>query len=261
MIPPNPDHCAGWRFGLLTEKEKTGMSQQRKRTLQPAVLSVVLGITLVAGAADAAQKVRFMTQEWEPYNFTKDGQPVGVSVATVKCIAAKIGVDAEIVIRPWVRAQAMVKDGEADAFFAASESPERNQFAVISKPISPQVWGWYMPKGSSKDPSSPADLKVGVVIGSAMEKFLTEKGYTVSQKLNATTPLVKLLESGRVDAVLANTLVFEEAMADAKVEKDAFQLKEHSNRPLGVYFSKTFIDANPGFLDKFNAAIPGCGGA
>lgn len=237
------------------------MSEQRKRSLEAVALSVILGITGAAGAADAAQKVRFTTQEWEPYNFTQDGEVTGVSVKTLKCIAAKIGIEVDIAVRPWVRAQAMVKEGEADAFFAASESAERNQFAVMSNPISPQVWGWYMPKGSTKDPSSPADLKVGVVLGSAMEKFLTEKGYTVAQKLNASLPLVKLLESKRVDAVLANTLVFEEAMADAKVTKDAFLMKEHSNRPLGVYFSKAFLDANPGFLDKFNAAIPGCGGA
>jgi ABC-type amino acid transport substrate-binding protein len=221
-------------------------------------LCLVAAFLLPAGSVTAAETLRLTTQEWEPYQFTKDGQLSGVAVEVVRCIAGKLGVAAELSVKPWVRAQKMVEDGDADGFFAASRSAERDAYATMSDPIAPQVWRWYLQASGDKDPSKADGLRVGVLRGSAMEKFLADSKYLGVTSVTTSGQLVELLQMNRVDAALANELVFAEAAEDAKIPASSFKSVEHSNRPLGVYFGKAYLAKHEGFLPSFNAAIAGC---
>jgi ABC-type amino acid transport substrate-binding protein len=218
--------------------------------------ALLLGAAFGAPGKAAAETIKLTTQEWKPYQYMAGGQPEGIAVKAVKCVVEKMGHKAEISVLPWVRAQKDVADGAAAGFFAASKSADRDAFAVMSQAFIPQVWRWYTPADKPADVSSKA-TKVGVLAGSSMEKWLEENGYA-AQKIQSSEALAKMLQSGRIEAVLANEIAFKEALTSSGIAESAFKATQHSDRPLGVYFSKTFLASHAGFLDAFNGQVNAC---
>lgn len=217
-----------------------------------------LAATVLAGPAAAVETLRLTTQEFPPYQSKETGTLNGIAVDVVTCTLQRMGQRFEIELLPWARAQKLVEDGEAHGFFSASRSAARDAYARMSELVAPQVWQWYMPKGSTTDPAAKATLKVGTMMGSAMQTWLEENGYNVALKGRSVELLIKNLEARRIDVFLANELAFEKEAADLGRKRDDFTVVTHSDRPLGVYFGKKFLDQEPAFLDRFNAEIAPC---
>lgn len=226
----------------------------RRNALALAVATATLS---VAPLAAQAETIKLTTQDWSPYQTVENGQLKGLAVKSVTCVIEKMGHKADISVLPWVRAQKDVADGAAAGFFAASKSADRDAFAEISQLFIPQVWLWYVGAGKSVDVKAPT-TKVGVLAGSGMEKWLDSNGYAGVQKLQTTDALIKMLQGGRIDAVLTNEIVFKEELADMKVPESAFSTIPHSDKPMGVYFGKAFLASHAGFMDAFNAKIAEC---
>jgi polar amino acid transport system substrate-binding protein len=210
------------------------------------------------GADDA---VLLTTQEWPPYQSQASGAPAGIAVDAVRCIFDRLGMSVEIVFLPWQRAQEDVRNGNAAGFFAASRSAERDQFATLSTPIAPQVWTWFYRRGSAIAPDDAgfkAAARVTGTFGSNMAAWLRESGFRVQDEPRTTDQLLQMLERGYVDAVLANSVAFELALEAAGRPADTFLSRPERDQPLGVYFANRFLDAHPGFLARFDAAVPPC---
>lgn len=221
---------------------------------QTAMLAVAISLSaLVAAPSASAETIKLTTQEWKPYQTVVGGQVEGTAVKAVKCVLEKMGHKAEITVLPWVRAQKDVADGAANGFFAASKSADRDAYADMSAAFIPQVWKWYT--ANDKVDVTAKTAKVGVLAGSSMEKWLDENAYAGTQKIQSADALVKMLQSGRIEAVLSNEIVFKEAAGPAEA---SFKTVPHSDRPLGVYFGKTFLASHAGFLDAFNAQVKAC---
>lgn len=183
-----------------------------------------------------------------------------MAVKVVECAVSKVGQDVEIAIYPWARAQALVMEGQIDGFFAASQSAARDEYAVLSTVIAPQEWRWYFRVDSPLSPNSEAfrkEARVGSFLGGNMLSWLKEKGFHVAASPRSNDQMLQMLLHGRVEAVLANNLVMDELLqargAQARVRSELLQ-----DKPLGVYFSNSFIQRTPGFLPRFNVAVEKC---
>ena len=216
---------------------------------------------LLLGSAQAAP-LRLVTHDLPPYSFAKsNGSAEGVAVRPVQCALDRMGLPYNISFVPWKRAQIMVRTGEADAFFAASKSPERDRYATMSAMVAPQEWRWFLLRDNPSDPRS-AEFRsrstVGSFIGANMLDWLKANGYRVEATPATNLQLLRMLLGKRVDAILANHLV----MADLLQENDATQKVRselQENKPLGVYFSHSFLASQPqDFMARFNAALTAC---
>lgn len=175
----------------------------------------------------------------------------------------RLGLRYRIVFLPWRRAQEDVRAGRADAFFAASRSAERDEYAVFSLPIAPQVWTWYFPRGAPLRPDDPAfktTARIGATSGSNMAAWLARDGYRVEDDVRSMEQLVAMLRARRVDAVLANAITFEEAMRALGQSPETFESRAERSEPLGVYFGRHLLARQPGFLEAFNRHVPPCTG-
>lgn len=167
----------------------------------------------------------------------------------------------EVVVVPWKRAQHMVEKGYADGFFAASQNNERNRYAQISSTIADQEWRWYWLKSNPLTPKETAfksEAKVGAFIGANMLTWLEENHYKVSVTSVKTKSLLDALRMGRADAILANNKVIDSLLQHNKAQAATITSGLHSNRPLGVYFSSSFLTNNPNFLSLFNLQVEKC---
>ncbi len=209
-----------------------------------------------------AAPLRLVTHELPPYSYAENnGSVAGLAVRPVQCALDRLGLPYNISFVPWKRAQKMVQTGDADAFFAASQSAERDAFATMSAIVAPQEWRWFLLRDNPSNPKS-AEFRsrstVGSFVGANMLDWLKANGYQVEATPVTNLQLLKMLLGKRVDAILANHLVMADLLqANDATQKVRSELQE--NKPLGVYFSHRFLASQPaGFMGRFNAALAAC---
>lgn len=225
------------------------------------VLFLVFSLAL-QGVAAAEPVVRLTTHDLPPYGsyIGPERRFDGIAVRVVACAMRQIGRPYELAVVPWARAQKMVETGAADGFFAASQNVQREGFAVMSAIVAEQEWRWYLRSDSPMNPAEPAfrqQARVGSFIGGNMLDWLNSNGYKVDATPANTEQLLKMLMAGRIDAILANNLVMGELARKHDLQGRLRSVLQE-NKPLGVYFSKRFLETAPGFLAEFDRAVPGC---
>ncbi|MGE0735080.1 MAG: substrate-binding periplasmic protein [Alphaproteobacteria bacterium] len=223
-------------------------------------LAVALVLPIAMSRAEPTTLL-LTTQHWPPYHELKNGTPHGIAITALDCILDRMKQPRRIEFLPWRRAQDEVRAGRAHGFLLASHSPERDRFARLSAPIAPQTWAWYLPHGSTLSPTREefkSSARTSALAGSNMAQWLTDSGYKVGGFAATTDQLVLMLQRGRVDAVLANTLVFDYSVAQLQIPATQFRRAGEVRRPLGVYFSRRFLAENPTFLNRFNAEVARC---
>lgn len=203
--------------------------------------------------------IKINTQEWEPYNFKlEDGSVGGIATEIIEKVLNEMEVNYHIEVYPWARAQAMVKNGEADAFYTASRNSERDSYAVISDTIAPQKWYWYLQEDSKFDPSDTYFLhnaSVAALFGSNMFHYLENNGYKINGNAYSMDVLVKMLNGKKIDAILVNDDVAIEYFKINKILYKKYKKVLFIDKPLGIYFSKKFLKENEGFLEEFNILL------
>jgi len=127
-------------------------------------------------------------------------------------------------------------------------------------PIAAQDWAFYLKADSPLDPLRPEFKQIATVtsyVGANMLDYLKAEGYRAVQAPTGYENMVSMLLNGRLDAVLVNSLVMDLSIRQVGAEGRLRSVVLRSE-PMSVYFAKRFLVGAPGFLDKFNAAIPGC---
>lgn len=182
----------------------------------------------------------------------------GKSVDTLRCTFNKLPYTLKILVMPWKRAQLTVEMKQADGFFSASKNAERDQFATFSAPLHSQNWVWYYKEKSNITPTKEhfkSLAKVGAYSGSNMTKWLSDNGYNTTVNTTSPKDLLQALKIGRINTILANDRVINSVIDTVDIKLDSHI---HSERPLGVYFSKDFLKSNSTFLDQFNLKLSQC---
>lgn len=230
---------------------------------------VSLFIILLISSLDtnANETIKLTTHNLEHYGkFEHDSQilPIanksfkGEAIDTVRCAIKGLPYQLLVEVMPWKRAQHKVEIGKAHGFFAASQNTTRDKFAVLSHTIADQEWRWYFRKGQSLTPQHPDFKKTAVVAafnGANMKTWLENNNYIVGMNALTSASLLKAIEAKRLDAILANDKVMNKLLS-----KNSLKLSSllHSNRPLGVYFSKVWLAKHPDFLTNFNQNVDNC---
>lgn len=165
----------------------------------------ILWILLVLSVNAAAEKLIFVSSDWPPYMFTKDGRVQGIHVDIIREAAKRLNLDADIQLLPWARAMKYVEDGTDNtvAIFSLKKNPEREKFLVFPlEPIDIEKNVLIARKESGFKANSLADLG---------DKFFgVVRGYTYDPKFDANKTLnrdeakddvqmMQKLDKGRTD--------------------------------------------------------------
>lgn len=197
-----------------------------------------------------------------PFHYLNNEKKLkGIAIELITCSLNKLGVRYEIKVMPWSRAQESVKAGLEDGFFTASQNNDRDKYAQLSSIIVEQNWNWYLSKDITLPPSTEefkSEVKVSSWIGSKSLKWLKENNYKIMQPSKHNQELVKRLLSGRIDGVYASNIVFEKALKDADKDLTELNIVKGLYKPMGVYFSRKYLEKNPGFMESFNSAYQKC---
>lgn len=219
--------------------------------------------SVIASADEVKAKpsIKFATAIIPPYQVYDDNHELsGYAIPVIHCISNKLNIDADIQVYPWARAQRLVEIGEKDAFFVASQNTERDAYALKSLPLFSGKRSWYFRSGQTLDINSN-DFResgiVGTVFGTNMHTKLNREFKNVVTK-TSEPELIELLNLGRIDGLLLTELMFQYGLSSLDIPEERFEKLPAGNRPLGVYFSREFINDNPAFLERFNSHIDAC---
>ncbi|MDF3013723.1 MAG: hypothetical protein K0Q78_1927 [Cellvibrio sp.] len=192
--------------------------------------------------------------------FSSDS-PLGSSqdlLPHLQCIFKQMKRDYRVRVMPWRRAYQDVKSNRIDGFFTAVPMRQVDPYAVLSSPLVLENWYWFWRMDTIAPESWREGYKLGSILGSQQETWLDEAGYSVDMSANNLPQLIKLLQSKRIDVVLADREHFLQATKELKFEANNFQSRFFRYVPLGVYFNEQFLNQNPDFLLTFNQYISGC---
>jgi len=203
--------------------------------------------------------------EWAPYHIDTRHGSDGIAVRAVACIMSRINQPFMIHKRPWKRAQEETKVGKLDGFFSASKNEKRDEYATLSNVFLPQERIFYTLKETINLPLEEYTLEyihenvnVGARYGSNTLHSLQEGNYKIGATPQTQSQLLKMLELGRVGAVLENSLVFPDLVQKmGKSMLDFYQVTQQKKN-MGIYFGHQFLENYPDFLEKFNQNVKAC---
>lgn len=170
-----------------------------------------------SASASAGEKMRFSVGDFQPY-FDKSMANQGVIAVVFKAAMAAEGIDVEYDFLPWARALEYAKDGTSAGSPGWTKTPERDADFLFSEPFVNCVDGVFFLKEKPLAFSSVADFR-GLRIG-VINKLTYGKDFADAQSRNefktelapASENLLKMLLSGRVDAVILNRSVAAQEM-------------------------------------------------
>lgn len=224
------------------------------------LISLKFSADVYAQPTFGPSRLLLTTQDWPPYQEYKHGQMQGVALDKVKCALGKMGQPYQLTMTAWSDAQLRVHSGAQHAFFVATQTAERDDYATLSAPIAQQELVWYF--GPGVEPKinelSKLNLKFSAKFGSNKWFWLKRNGFNVVKQPRDAKVLLKLLKQREIDIALEDKLVFGRELETAELPSDFFQSKAHETKPMGVYFSNRFLNKYSGFLSAFNAAVSKC---
>jgi len=203
--------------------------------------------------------------EWAPYHIDTPHGADGIAVRALACIMSRINQPFMIHKLPWKRAQEETKVGKLDGFFAASRNEKRDRYATLSVVFLPQERIFYTLKETISLPLEAYTLEyikenvsVGARFGSNTLHSLQKGNYTIGAAPHTQSQLLKMLELGRIGAVLENSLVFPDLVQKMGKSMLDFHQVPQKKKDMGVYFGHNFLAEYPGFLEKFNQNVQAC---
>lgn len=207
-----------------------------------------------------SKSINLLVPDYPPYNFEENGKATGVAVKKVQTIMENIGYDVSFKVMPnFERTIEEVRLGNYDGFFIASQNEERDEIAVISEPIISVNRVWVIPKGSKwTDPDSEdfkKNAKIGSQFGSKLYDWLEDNGYNNAADTGDEAALIKMLDSGRLDALYIVDEVFKYSADEIGINESDFDMITQLSIPTGVYVSKKYLKEYPDFMNEFNKGI------
>jgi polar amino acid transport system substrate-binding protein len=227
----------------------------------------------IPGAASAAtlaeiKKRGYMTvateDDYQPFEFTKDGKPTGYDQELLEMFKKKAGFEVRQDIIPWTGILPGVTTGKYDAAVTAIlVTQERMKTLDFCSPVVESI-DYYLKRKGDKKIQSLKDLNglsLGVEAGSAMLKMLPQLDDMLKPTGGKLGKIVSYqgypeayqdLALGRIDFVVNTRLSLESIV---KSKPDTFEMGEPVSKP--TYIAWAVVKGNTELLDTLNAFLLG----
>ncbi|WP_221075113.1 substrate-binding periplasmic protein [Agarivorans aestuarii] len=218
-----------------------------------------LGLLLLGSTLSQADTLRLVTHHLPPYQVVNGDALSGSMIDVMQCSLIEMGQAYQVDVRPINRAIKELQAGKFDGVFVLNRSAERDRFATASEPLIVTYRSLFSLKVVDAELHSPAmkELKIGVLHGSAMHSWLTKHGYPNVLTRYDYHILFELMQLERIDAIVAPFEIYENEKDHGHVTRK-IETRYLSQANLSGYFSSSWLDKHPDFLDRFNAALGLC---
>ncbi|MFT5594725.1 MAG: polar amino acid transport system substrate-binding protein [Oceanicoccus sp.] len=222
------------------------------------LLLVLSNVLLLMPMTHAFEPIILGIPDFKPFTYTENGSIKGIAVSDVNAVFK--GIDTTLSIKQYGNYSLLLKalkKGEIDGFFLATKNSERDRYAVFSKAIRYNNWTWFTLKGNDINPEH-SDFKYQSIVGTIGKtntfRWLSRNGYQV--KSESAEELLTALLNKDIHAAFLAEKVFENTYKEAGLSPNTFNRYIEIKRPFSIYISKTYLSANPNFMEILNSNIP-----
>lgn len=188
----------------------------------------------LASAADEAPAVTVGINHAPPYRVVTEDGVTGLYVEIFNEIADRVGWQVRYVEAPFRRVLLMMEEGDVDVMLGPLKTEEREQVMAFVAPVFPPERKLFFYHREENRITGYEDLygkKIGVLAGASyFERFNMDEELT-KEPISRYENLMRMLEMGRVDVVVAPELVGRHTLSqlDIDVAVSPYQVPgEHS---------------------------------
>ncbi|GAA4176514.1 substrate-binding periplasmic protein [Shinella granuli] len=215
-------------------------------------LLLTLCLSLAPLSAPLAETLHFVTEEYAPFNYSKDGRITGIAVEQVEAIAKAVGIDYTIEIMPWARAFAMAENQPMNCVFTTGYNRDRaDRFAWVN-PLLKDEMVLLKRKDGSKGPASTREalaMKVGSQRGDFAVEALEELGFKDIDLATDIDISVRKLLSGRIDLMPTSIKTYENLVNQGQPVEKAMLMAGQ------IYGLACHKDTPPELIERLQAAL------
>lgn len=201
-----------------------------------------------------ANPIIFNTQEFPPFNYSKNNSVTGPATEIIKAVCDKLVISCTFQSLPWRRAQHQVRLGQADGLYVVGRNDARERWLYFSEPILQTEYGFFTHKThvSLAHIGEVGGMVVGVYgpSNTSTSLFLLQERIPFEIDMVAkNTTSFKKLNIKRLDYVYSNRFVGESVMRELGLENIRYTLK---HKPLKYYVAFSKEHVSKGFVRVFN---------
>lgn len=179
-----------------------------------------------AGSTVGVGKLRLLSEEFPPINFTAAGRPSGLAVEVVQAVLRRLGQTLDIEFLPWARAYREAQGSQPMALFSAARIPEREKLFQWVGPIVTFYSSFYARAGAERlrrldDARQSADVLVVRDWYTAQQ--LESEGFHNLRYVNDPAQGLRMLLAGRASLFASERISMGGALAAAGVDPVALE--------------------------------------
>jgi len=133
--------------------------------MKQIIIIALISISSIINSSAKEIKLYFNTQEFPPFNYSKNNKAAGPVVEILNRVCKKIDIKCVSRVLPWRRAQKEVAAGLADGLFVVGHNKSRDIWLNFSLPIITTEYGFFVLKSNNTKYKSLEDIegyKIGV---------------------------------------------------------------------------------------------------
>ncbi len=161
-------------------------------------------------------QLKFITEEYAPFNYNEDGTALGFSTDLLQEICDEMDMDFNVEFSSWDNAYNTALTTENAVLFSMALNSQRRDLFKWAGPIASLDWNFYAASSNPLELSDVDDAKnvdkIGVISGYAMEDYLQEEGFTnLSYCTDLNDAFTKLL-NGEINLFASDILTTNETL-------------------------------------------------
>lgn len=198
----------------------------------------------------AQKSIKFITENWPPYNYVEDNKLKGFSTEIVRLVMKELKIDEHIEVFPSMRARKVLDSSKRTILFSFIRTKERENHYKWIGPFGSQSIHFYKRKDSPFDIQNLEDAKKVESIccrnGGLVFNKLTKMGFKNLDKSTSAKSIYLKAIVGRCDLAISETPSgFNYWMNELKRPKDALV-----QTPAKITSTPLYIVATKDFSDK-----------
>lgn len=171
------------------------------------LMLIVEGVAAIDQTA-SAKDLTYITEQYPPYSYQKDGKLQGFSVDLLEEMWDKMGVDLNrsvILLLPWTEGYERTLKENNTVLFSTGRTPEREQLFKWAGPIATGRFALLAKKDKNISINAPEDFKkykVGALKDNMAVQMLLDKGVKKEDLVlkEIPKPIIEMLKNGSIDA-------------------------------------------------------------
>ncbi|WP_018231554.1 substrate-binding periplasmic protein [Thioalkalivibrio thiocyanodenitrificans] len=195
---------------------------------------LVAGLVAAHAQAQSAPRdlneLRWITEEYAPYNFTQDGVVTGLAVDILVRMWERLGVDktaADIQSLPWARGYRMALDQPDTCLFSTTVTDTRREQFQFIEPILDANVSVIAARSHNLKADSVRDLEpysIGVVREDIGDQLLQEGGFSgIYVRTDSARILMRMLQGQRFDGAAYNIRVADWTMLQEGIDPELYE--------------------------------------